>query len=114
MTEEEVKEKTEEETKKGLFRKRKRHIRIDADYQKKMSRESRLLRLFFEHFIMSKRTPLKELMMRMERDIIVRTLNKFDGTQRMAAKILGVKNTTFNEKIKKYDIYLKRVKREYI
>jgi len=55
--------------------------------------------------------PLKELMTRMERHIIVRTLNKVDGNRRMAAEILGIKNTTLHEKIKKYDI---RLKREYI
>jgi len=47
----------------------------------------------------------------MERHIIVRTLNKVDGNRRMAAKILGIKNTTLHEKIKRHDI---RSKREHI
>jgi len=76
-----------------------------------MSRESKLFTSVFEYFIMSKRTPLKKLMMRMERHIIVRTLNKVDGNRRMAAKILGIKNTTLHEKIKRHDI---RSKREHI
>jgi len=76
-----------------------------------MSREFKLFTSVFEHFIISKRMPLKELMTRMERHIIVRTLNKVDGNRRMAAEILGIKNTTLHEKIKKYDI---RLKREYI
>ena len=73
-----------------------------------MSRESKFLQLFFEYFIKDKRTPLKKLMMRIERDIIVRTLNKADGNRKIAAKILGVKVTTFHEKISRYKIRLKR------
>jgi len=76
-----------------------------------MSKESKLFIAVFEYFIISKRTPLKELMKRMERQIIVRTINKVDGNRKMAAEILGVNYTTLHEKIKKYDI---RVKREHI
>jgi len=47
-------------------------------------------------------------MMRIERDIIVRTLNKADGNRKIAAKVLGVKVTTFHEKISRYKIRLKR------
>jgi len=73
-----------------------------------VSRESKFLQLFFEYFIKDKRTPLKKLMMRIERDIIVRTLNKADGSRRVAAETLGIKLTTFHEKIKRYKIRLKR------
>jgi len=73
-----------------------------------VSRESKFLQLFFEYFVINKRTPLKELMMKMERDIIVRTLNKADGSRRVAAEILGIKITTFHEKIQRHKIRLKR------
>jgi len=73
-----------------------------------MSKDYKLFTSVFEYFIMSKRTPLKELFMRMERHIIVRTLNKVDGNRRMAAEILGIKDTTLHEKIKRYDIRLKK------
>lgn len=73
-----------------------------------MSRESKFLQLFFEYFVINKRTPLKKLMMRIERDIIVKTLNKVEGNRIEATEILGIKNTTLHEKIKRYDIRLKR------
>lgn len=81
---------------------------VKSSYQNKISREFKLFTSVFEYFIMSKRTPLKELMMRMERHIIVRALNKVDGNRRMATEILGIKKTTLHEKIKRYDIRLKR------
>jgi len=73
-----------------------------------VSRESKFLQLFFEYFVINKRTPLKKLMMRIERDIIIKTLNKVEGNRKVAAKILGVKITTFHEKITRYKIRLKR------
>lgn len=98
--------------KRSIFtrKKSKRHIRIDADYQSKRSKEFKLFTAVLDYSIISKRVPLKELMMRMERHIIVRTLNKVDGNRRMAAEILGIKYTTLHEKIKIYDI---RFKGEY-
>jgi DNA-binding NtrC family response regulator len=99
--------------KKSIFNRKKRenHMRIDADYQNRMSKESKLFTSVFDYSIISKRMPLKELMTRMERHLIVNTLNKVDGNRRMAAEILGIKYTTLHEKIKIYDI---RLKGEYI
>lgn len=48
--------------------------------------------------------PLKEMMDSVERSVILRTLHKVNGNQKKAAKILGVKYTTLNEKIKRYNI----------
>jgi transcriptional regulator with GAF, ATPase, and Fis domain len=43
-----------------------------------------------------------------ERSIIIRTLAIVDGCQKDAAKVLGLKYTTLNEKVKKYKIRIKK------
>jgi len=63
-----------------------------------------ILRIFIEYFCMKKRIPLKDLLEGIERMIIVRVLSHFDGNQKIAAAFLGVKYTTLNEKIKRYNI----------
>ncbi len=47
---------------------------------------------------------LKELMDRIEKDLIVRSLRMAGGNQKQAAGILGVKYTTLHEKLKKFGI----------
>ncbi len=47
---------------------------------------------------------LKKLMQEVEKGIILRILEKTGGNQRHAAKILGLKYTTLNEKVKRYKI----------
>ncbi|MGQ9471888.1 MAG: helix-turn-helix domain-containing protein [Candidatus Aminicenantales bacterium] len=47
---------------------------------------------------------LKKLMQEVERGIILRILEKTGGNQRHAAKVLGLKYTTLNEKVKRYKI----------
>jgi len=47
---------------------------------------------------------LKKLMQEVERGIIIRFLDKTGGNQRHAAKLLGLKYTTLNEKVKRYQI----------
>jgi len=69
---------------------------------------SNLFRLFVEYFCMSRTLPLKELIGTLERSIIIRTLSKFNGNQKDAAKYLGVKYTTLNEKVKKYNICFRK------
>ena len=49
---------------------------------------------------------LKEFLEKMERNIIISTLIKFNGNQKHAAKFLGIKYTTFNEKVKKYKLHI--------
>lgn len=69
-----------------------------------------ILKIFIEYFCIRKRVPFKDLMNSVERMIIVRTLSQFDGNQRKAAEFLGLKHTTLNEKIKRYNI---RVQKEF-
>jgi len=70
--------------------------------------DERLFWLFIEYFFLSSRVPLKKLMDSVERNIIVRTLSKVNGNQKRASRVLGVKHTTLNEKIKKYKIHLSK------
>jgi len=74
---------------------------------------SNLFRLFVEYFCMSRRLPLKELIGNLERSIIIRSLSKFNGNQKEAAKFLGVKYTTLNEKVKKYQICFRKAPYKY-
>jgi len=70
--------------------------------------EKKLFWLFIEYFIMNTEIPLKNLLGGIERNIIFRTLNIVNGNQKKAAKILGVKHTTLNEKIKKFNIQIQK------
>jgi len=70
--------------------------------------DEKLFWLFIEYFFLSSRVPLKKLMDSVERNIIIRTLSKVNGNQKRASRVLGVKHTTLNEKIKKYKIHLSR------
>jgi DNA-binding NtrC family response regulator len=67
-----------------------------------------LFRLFIEYFCMSKTHTLKELMGNLERSIIIRVLAKFSGNQKDTARFLGMKYTTLNEKVKKYNICFRK------
>ena len=68
----------------------------------------KLFWLFIEYFFMSDNIPLKELIEGIEKSVILRTLYRVHGNQKEAAKILGVKYTTLNEKIKKYGIHFRK------
>jgi len=69
----------------------------------------RLFWFFVEYFFNSSNVPLKRFMEIMERNIILRALDKADGDQKKAAEILGVKYTTLNEKIKRYQIRIQKL-----
>jgi transcriptional regulator of acetoin/glycerol metabolism len=60
--------------------------------------------LFVEFFCEGRPIMLKEKMEDLEKKIILNVLEKAQGNQRDAARILGIKYTTLNEKIKKYGI----------
>lgn len=47
---------------------------------------------------------LKKLLQDVEKGIIIRFLDRTGGNQRHAAKLLGLKYTTLNEKVKRYQI----------
>lgn len=69
----------------------------------------RLFWFFVEFFFNSSNVPLKRFMSIMERNIILRALDKAGGDQKKAAEILGVKYTTLNEKIKRYQIRIQKL-----
>jgi transcriptional regulator with GAF, ATPase, and Fis domain len=51
---------------------------------------------------------LREFIDDLERGIILMTLSKVGGNQKKAAQALGMKYTTLNEKIRRYDIQFKK------
>lgn len=53
--------------------------------------------------------PLKEVIGELEKRVIVHVLDEVDGNQKDAAKILGMKCTTLNEKLKRYGVRVKRI-----
>ncbi len=53
--------------------------------------------------------PLKDVIEELEKKVIVQVLSEVEGNQKDAAKILGMKYTTLNEKLKRYGIRIKRV-----
>jgi len=67
-----------------------------------------LFSLFLERICADEPVPLGVLMKHVERNIIIRVLSMVNGNQKEAAKILRIKYTTLNEKIKKYKIQLRK------
>lgn len=67
-----------------------------------------IIKLFIEYFCIKKRVPLKELISNLERMIIIRALSQFNGNQRKTAQFLGMKYTTLNEKVKRYNIRIQK------
>ena len=63
-----------------------------------------MYKFIVEFFCKKETLSLKEFIMTLEKCIILRTLSKYNGNQKDAAKFLGIKYTTLNEKIKKYKI----------
>lgn len=62
-----------------------------------------------DYWFFLQKFPLKELMDKLERMIIMSALSKFEGSQRETAKFLGLKPTTLNEKMKKHNIFLRKI-----
>jgi len=79
-----------------------------AESFKEYRLKRKLFWLFIEYFFMSGDIPLKELIDGIEKNLILRTLYRVNGNQKEAAKILGVKYATLNEKIKKCSIRLRK------
>lgn len=74
----------------------------DAHAKDKIRTE--MYKFIVEFFCRKETLPLKEFIINLEKCIILRALSKFNGNQKEAAKFLGIKYTTLNEKIKKYRI----------
>jgi len=60
---------------------------------------------FVESFYLKEKVHIKEFLEDLERNIIVKTLTKFNGNQKHTAKYLGLKYTTLNKKVKKHNIH---------
>lgn len=52
---------------------------------------------------------LKDVIGELEKKVIVQVLSDVDGNQKNAAKILGMKYTTLNEKVKRYHIKVRKI-----
>jgi len=67
-----------------------------------------IFNFFIEHFYLKEAVQLKEFLENLERNILIKTLTKFNGNQKNAAKFLGLKHTTLHEKVKKYNIHFRK------
>lgn len=67
-----------------------------------------LVSLFIEYLGRENPASLKDLMETIEKGIILRALGKSGGNQKEAARALGLKYTTLNQKVKKFGIRLQR------
>jgi DNA-binding NtrC family response regulator len=86
---------------------------LNLDFEFEDEKEERkfhkqLFNLFIEDFCMNQKVPLKKLITRLEKTILIRTLSRFNGNQKSAAEFLGLKPTTLNEKVKKYKIHFQK------
>ena len=66
-----------------------------------------LFHLFIDFFCQDQTLDLKSRIEELEKFIIVKILSETKGNQKKAARILGLKYTTLNEKVKRYGIQLK-------
>ena len=92
---------------------------LSADGRAAISKEPslRLSRKSMSRFInqvavrLSHDTPisLKDVIGEIEKKVIVQVLNAVGGSQKDAARILGMKYTTLCEKLKRYHIRVKRI-----
>lgn len=67
-----------------------------------------VFKFFVEYFYLKEKVHIKEFLEDLERNIIVKTLTKFNGSQKHTAKFLGLKYTTLHEKVKKYNIHFRK------
>jgi DNA-binding NtrC family response regulator len=77
-----------------------------------VSKENKLrmemYKLTVEFFFLKETLSLKDFIITLEKCIILRALSEVNGNQKEAARFLGIKYTTLNEKIKKYKIDFKK------
>ncbi len=84
-----------------------KNIRSDIVKSKNIVIRSYLLRN-----CISRNVPLRNFINEFEKEMICRALKVSGGNQKVASFILGVKPTTLNEKIKKFEIKKKKKIRE--
>lgn len=66
------------------------------------------LNFFVDYFCLKNDVDLKEFLENLERNILVKALSRFNGNQRRTARYLGLKHTTLNQKVKKYNIHFRK------
>lgn len=81
----------------------------ESELSNEQQLKRRIFWFFIEYFFDISDVTLKKFMKIMERNIILRALAKTDGDQKKAAEILGLKYTTLNEKIKRYQIRIQKL-----
>jgi DNA-binding protein Fis len=75
------------------------------DYRKLLSlSEFTTLCRLSEYLCQAQRHSLKKLFCLAEKNILLNVLHRVNGNQRDAGRILGLKSTTLNAKLKKYGI----------
>ena len=74
----------------------------DAALEQEFEEES--YRFFLEYRLAKTNANLKDFIESLERTVISRTLNELGGNQKAAARFLGIKYTTLNERIRKQRI----------
>lgn len=62
-----------------------------------------------DYWFLVQKFPLKELMDKLERLIIISALTKCEGNQKKAAEFLGLKPSTLYEKVKKHNISFHKI-----
>ena len=67
-----------------------------------------LMDVFADFFCKSHQIELKRLLDALEKCLILKVLNSVSGNQKEAARILGIKYTTLNQKIRKHGIRFRR------
>jgi DNA-binding protein Fis len=67
-----------------------------------------LVDVFAEYFCKHPPVQLKLLLDAIEKRLILKVLETVSGNQKEAARILGIKYTTLNQKVKKHGIRLRR------
>ncbi len=70
--------------------------------------EQEIFRVFIEYARLYDGPRLKEFLDNLEKTILSRLLLKFRGNQRRTARYLGIKYTTFHEKVKRHQIQFRR------
>jgi len=66
--------------------------------------EEAVFSVFIAFSTLSNRALFKAFMEKVEKVVFLRTLKMFNGSQKDAAKFLGINRTTLNEKLKKHKI----------
>jgi DNA-binding NtrC family response regulator len=70
--------------------------------------DKKIFHLFMEYYSLKGDMHFKEFFDKIEHSILLATLSMFGGSQRNAARFLGLKYTTLNEKIKKHHLSFRK------